>query len=217
MSLSRKIGLAVIAMILLSTGLSILVELNIGLAPYDTLTIVVQQTFGIKEFGNAALLLHCFFATLLVIYFLLKRKSLVPIGVSLVSIFVLTRIINLLSFVGQYPIFSQYRYLSFIIGLLLMAVAVLIMGKVNLIIPPYDKVPTEISIASGIELGKVRLISDVMILIIAIIWGMSNDTLPAVTIGTLVIAFGLGSIMSIIDRGFNKLRIIVSKQQINRN
>lgn len=217
MSLSRKIGLAVIAMVLLSVGLSILVELNMGLAPYDTLTYVVQYTFKIEQFGNAALLLHSFFAVILVIFFVSKKKSLVPIGVSLISIFVLTRIINLLSFVGQYPVFSEYRYISFVIGLLLMAISVLIMGKVNLIIPPYDKVPAEISLASGIELGKVRLVSDVTILIIAVVWGSLNGTLPAVTIGTLVIAFGLGSIMSIIDRMYQNLKARVVKEQINRN
>lgn len=206
MQLIKKATLAFIGMVLIGIAVGIQIPIDMGLASFDTLTIVVQEIFEINNFGNAAFLIHAFIALVMGSYFFKEKKPLYPIVVSMISIFILTRIINAFSFISEFEIIYVSPLASFIVSIIIVSLGVYIMGKANLIIPPYDKVPVEISNTTKFEVGKVRLVLDTIILIISLIFGTLTNSLPSITLGTFLLTFGLGFFMYVFDMIYQKVK-----------
>ncbi|MFV0246739.1 MAG: DUF6198 family protein, partial [Mycoplasmatales bacterium] len=150
----KKLIISGIGMICLAFGLNIILLVNLGASPFDTLTYDVIQLFNINKFGNAAMVLHSIVLLILIILFIKYKKNLTPLLISLISVFITTRFINIFSFVLDWN-YTFNIYVMFIIGFLLYTFGIYLMSKSNIIITPSDKFSVELASIINKAIGNV--------------------------------------------------------------
>ncbi len=197
--------LSLLGMVVLAIGLNILLLLDIGLSSFDTMTYYIQHLLNMDSFGNAALIIHGIVCIPLIFLVHKNEESYVNIVVSIFSIFILTRIINIFAFITGYDI-SQLSVLIgiilFIIGFTIFTTGVLMISKANLIIPPYDKFVVETVNFFGMKLGTTRLVFDIILLMLVFVLSIITNVDIPFSLGTLLITFGTGSYMNLIEKIF---------------
>ncbi len=181
---SKQIILVVIGACLYALGINQLQVLSYGLGPFDTLTLQLTKITYINQFGNASFLIHLTFFIILCL--LVKRYNLnyKLVGLSIISIFILTRIINLFSNLYYYP---NKNIIVFIITFLILNLGLYFLAKSNLIIAPFDKFLVETSNFLQINFGIVRFAGDILILLIVIIINQIYNQIVPITFFTIII------------------------------
>lgn len=192
----NRILLAISGMILLAIGVNVLIVVNLGLSPFDSLTYFFQYFLNIKAFGNASLFLHLCFVIPLLMLLKLKLESIIYIMLSIVSVFIFTRFVNLFSFITLMSYSTtSVKLCLFVIGFIVLSLGILLIAKANLIIPPYDKTVVELANRLNKNVGTMRLYCDLTILITAYIFAKSTSTYVPFSIGTFIVSFGTGLMM----------------------
>lgn len=195
----KKLIISGIGMICLAFGLNIILLVNLGASPFDTLTYDVIQLFNINKFGNAAMVLHSIVLLILIILFIKYKKNLTPLLISLISVFITTRFINIFSFVLDWN-YTFNIYVMFIIGFLLYTFGIYLMSKSNIIITPSDKFSVELASIINKAIGNVRIGFDTTLFILSVlITIMFSFTVPY-NIGTVIITFGTGISINMYDK-----------------
>ncbi len=209
----NRIAMMLCGTILYSFGINQLQILNYGLGSFDSLTLQIAKLTPIAKFGNASFLIHfTFFIILLLLVktYHLDRKM---IFLSILSIFILTRFVNLFSHLTYYP--SQ-SILVLAITFLILNMGLFLLAKSNFIIAPFDKFLVETSNHFNINFGIVRFIADLLILAIVMIINIFSGQIVPITIFTIMITLLTGINISIYEFGFNKIiKINASKKRIN--
>ncbi len=203
----QLIILSLLGMVVLSIGLNILLVLDIGLSSFDTMTYYVQHLLNMDSFGNAALIIHAIVCIPLVYLIHKNKESHLNILISILSIFILTRIINIFSFITNYNVMNLSVVMGiilFIIGFTIFTTGVLMISKANLIIPPYDKFVVETVNFFGMKLGTTRLVFDIILLVSVFLLSITTHVDIPFSLGTLLITFGTGSYMNLIEKIFLK-------------
>ncbi len=183
-------------------NLNLLKSFDLGMGSFDTMTMYIQQLLNIKLFGNASFLLHMFFAITLIILskkYELKYKTII---LSIISIFLLTRVVNIYSLLN---IKLTKNLINFIIVFLLLNLGLYFIMKSNMIIAPFDKFIVETAKYKKVLLSNIRLKGDISLLIIVIIGVLLTPIKVPITIFTFIITFLTGANIYLYEMLFNKL------------
>ena len=204
--MNKRIIHSIVGIILLAVGLNILLLTNVGYGPFDSLTYALQSALNIDEFGNASFLLHLLFALLLLTYNFFKKKHLIPVFISILSIFILTRVVNFFSFLTEFTLTGLSEVLGFfLLGFLLLCLGLLFISKSNLIIPPFDKTIVEAAKIGKINLGTMRIGFDVFLLTLTIILKVLLEIDVVISLGTLFLTVGTGFTMKYLEQLIEKV------------
>lgn len=192
----KQISMVLIGSFFYGLGINKLQIMNYGMGSFDTLTLQLVRLSPIKQFGNASFLIHFIFFLMLLLLmkkYELKREMIV---LSLFSIFILTRVVNVMGYI-MYP--QTKSIFSFIITFLILNLGLFLLAKSNLIIAPFDKFLVETANYFKFNFGLIRIIADFSLLLLTytINW-LTNDIVP-ITIFTLVITFFTGINMSMYE------------------
>ncbi len=202
-NLQKRILFAVIGVFLLAIGLQFTIGIEWGVSMFDTSTLVVERLTGLN-FGNAAVVLHTFYLALLIIFMKKLQSKWVELGLSLVSIFLLTRVINAFSFIAKMSNYESFiiTLIVFVISVFVFNIGIYFMSKSNLFISPYDRFVLQLSWALNSELGISRLISDVSLFTLTLIINIIFSLGVTVSIGTAYIIFTSGFQLLLIEKIF---------------
>lgn len=193
-TLTKRIIFAVLGALLLAVGLTATIAVDLGVSMFDTATLMTQELFKVESFGNAALILHALYVSLLIIF---KRKlepKWIDIIIAIISVFILTRVINAFEFIANYvnPTTMSATIIIFLISVLVFNIGIYFMAKSNLFVSPYDRFVLQLSWLLKREYGTTRLISDIALFAgsILLIFIFSLDV--PISFGTLYIIFTSG-------------------------
>lgn len=194
---------------LLAIGIIIVLRVNIGMDPFDSLSYLIGNILNFKLLGNAILVTHFIFFILLLIIVPFKKKKLLECGVSLISISIITRVINFYEHLIVFdPSSLMQSVLLFIFGFMTINFGLYLIANVNFIIPPYDKFVVELAEKKNINIGAMRFRCDIIVFILIITGYLIDKSLVTISIGTFIFAFGTGPNISLYEKLFNKNDII---------
>lgn len=187
----KRLILSFLGINIMALALNGIISFDVGVGPFDSMTQVFQIVFSIEKFGNASFLLHFLFAIFLVLLsfkFNIDKKSIL---ISIGTIFITSRIINFYSWIIPYENI-QFTYINFIIFFMILNFGLYLIASTNLVIAPYDKTVVEISNWLIQDLGKVRLYTDMSLLMLVVLAKIVLKIKVSITIGTLFISFATG-------------------------
>lgn len=195
----KRILVALIGINLMSLGLNIVLDINWGVGPFDSMTLLMQQIFKIDNFSNASFMLHMVFAVVLLIMLKIFKLNILDLVISCLSIFLITR------FVGLYDMVINIHSNSiilFVIAFLTLNLGLYFIAISNLLIAPYDKFIVEIAKYKDLDLGIIRLSGDMGLLLIVIILNLLGLTNVVISFGTIFITIGTGLNISLYKKIF---------------
>lgn len=189
--------------ILYAIGINQLQILNYGMGSFDSLTLQITSLSPVKQFGNASFLIH--FSFFIVLLLLMKKYKLdiKMIVLSILSIFILTRLVNVFSHI---PYYTQQNIIVFAVTFLVLNMGLFLLAKSNLIIAPFDKFLVETANHFQINFGIVRFTADVTLLILVFIINLLTNQIVPITIFTLIITFLTGVNIGLYELAYNKMK-----------
>lgn len=201
--LSTRIIYGLVGALLLAVGLQVTIGINWGVSMFDTATLVIQGMTGLN-FGNSAIVLHSIYLVILIIGMNKLQSKWNELALSVVSIFIITRIINAFSFISESVHFNSFiiTLIMFIISVFVFCVGIYFMSKSNLFVSVYDRFCLQLSWATNQELGTARLICDVSLFIVTLLVNYTLDLGVTVSIGTFYIIFTSGLQINLIHKIF---------------
>ena len=183
--ISKPALLAALGLITFGVGCYISIQANIGVAPWDTFTLGLSQTFGI-QYGNASIAMSIIVLTVDII---LKER--IGIG-TLLDAFLVGKTVDFLNWLDVIP-----KQENMLIGVVMMFVALVIMGfsqylymTAALCCGPRDS----LIVALGRRTKKVPIgviSTSILVVVLAIGWRLGGP----VGVGTLIAAIFQGPIM----------------------
>lgn len=188
----KRVFVALFGIILMSIGVNALLVLNIGMGPVDTFTLLLQNFANLSEFGNASLLFHMLFAIVLVLTNKYLKVKLMDIGISVISIFFITRVVNLFGFIEIGDVGIGLFIISFLLGFLILNFGLYFIAKSNIIIAPYDKFVKELANAFHLKIGTNRVICDSLLFIVIVICKLTLSVDVVISLGTVIVTFFTG-------------------------
>lgn len=200
----KRLIIALIGIVLMSIGVNALLTLNIGMGPVDTFTLLVQKITKLNEFGNASLLFHMLFAIVLL---LLSKKLNVKIRdiiISILSIFFITRVVNMFSFIQINEMNSLAFAISFLLSFLILNLGLYLIAKSNIIIAPYDKFVKELANTLDIRIGTNRVLCDSILFGIILIVKFTTTIAIVISWGTVIVTFFTGLNIRLYEKLFDK-------------
>ncbi len=178
----------IIGVNILAISINLMEYLNLGMGAFNTLVLFLSKYFKIN-FGNATFLLHLIFAILITIFsqkFKIKYKYIL---ISIGSIFIITRLINLY---GLLEINLNKTVPVFLIVFCLMNFGIFLIMKSNMVITPFDKYIVELANYRNKLFGSVRMKTDIIILIIIYCINSIYDYQISISVFTLFVTFCAG-------------------------
>lgn len=189
--------------ILYALGINQLQILNYGMGSFDSLTLQIASLSPIKQFGNASFLIHFTFFIILLLLMKKYKLDIKMVMLSVLSIFILTRLVNLFSHLTYYP---DQNIAVFIITFLILNMGLFLLAKSNLIIAPFDKFLVETSNHFKINFGVIRFAADVIILIVVLVVNLLANNVVPITLFTLIITFLTGVNIGLYELAYNKIK-----------
>lgn len=175
-----------------------------ALDSFDSLAYFIQQAFGISSLGNAIFVLHVGFWLILILA-LREKGAITENIISIASVFLITRIIDL--YINHFQIAISnlmVAILIFGIGFLIVNFGLYLIAITDLFIPPYDKLVVHLSQKLKFEIGKMRQITDISIIVFLFVMSLIANNLVLLSIGTVFFGFGTGQNIKMYERLFNK-------------
>lgn len=199
--MKRKIIENTLGIIFYSIGLNMILLANFGVGAFDTIALVIQQIFNITKFGNALFFVQMFFAITLLFFKLKKEITLRSIFVSIGSIFLISQCVNIFRFIQIATINNNsFNLIIFISGFLILCLGITLISIEDIVISPFDKVVVELSNYEKRNIGFVRLICDLIILLIAVMATYAMKLDVKITIATLVLTFITGPVIIMLSK-----------------
>lgn len=205
----KRILVALLGIVLMSIGVNVLLTLNIGMGPVDTFTLLLQNLANVSEFGNASLMFHMIFAVALLVMNKYLKVKLIDIGISIASIFLITRIVNLFGFIEFSELSGGLFVISFLLGFLVLNLGLYFIAKSNIIIAPYDKFVKELANALNLKIGTNRVICDSVLFAVIVVCKLTVNIAVVISWGTVIVTFFTGLNIrlyeKILDQYINKI------------
>lgn len=198
----EKIVKLIIGINIYAISINFLQSLELGMGSFDSLTLAIQQIFKIEEFGNASLLLHFLFLIILLIVVNKYKIDIKMVLLSLVSIFILTRFVNLYS---MFSYEADPTIINALIIILVLNLGLYLIASTNFIIAPFDKFVVETSLHLKLSIGRVRVVFDILLLGCVVLLNTVLTTNIDITVYTLVITFATGLNIYVYELLFRKL------------
>ncbi len=196
-SFKFKILLATIGTLILAVSINFIIGINWGMSTYDTACLTTQYLFGFENYGDAVLLTHMIFLVLLIVFMKKLNTSLKHIGISLISIVIVSRVLNFFGFIIDIQYSSTLVMLIvFLINVFAVNLAIYLMASSTIIATPYDRFVIQLSTISGKDLGRARLIVDIITFIFAFIIILLFNLPVPISLATLFIVLFSGPIIT---------------------
>lgn len=196
-SIGFRIGLAVIGTIILAISINFIIGINWGMATFDTACLTTQYLFNIEQYGNAVLLTHVIFIVLLILFMKQLQSSWKHVGIAAISIFIVSRVINYFGFIIDIEYANTTIMLFvFIVNVVMVNLAIYLMANSQLVATPYDRFVIQFSSSTDRDLGRGRLIVDVITFIIAFVIIIIAKLPVPISIATLFIVLASGPIIT---------------------
>ncbi len=196
-TLGFRIGLAVIGTIILAISINFIIGINWGMATFDTACLTTQYLFNMEQYGNAVLLTHVAFIVLLIIFMKKLESSWKHVGIAAISIFVVSRVINFFGFIIDIDYANNLiMFVVFMINVVTVNLAIYLMANSQLVATPYDRFVIQFSSATNRDLGRGRLIVDVITFIVAFIIILVANLPVPISFATLFIVLASGPIIT---------------------
>lgn len=196
-SIGFRIGLATVGTIILAISINFIIGINWGMATFDTACLTTQYLFNLDQYGNAVLLTHLVFVILLVIGMKQLQSSWKHVGIAVISIFVVSRVINFFGFIIDFEYAnSGIMLIVFLINVVTVNLAIYLMANSQLVATPYDRFVIQFSSSTNRDLGRGRLIVDVITFLIAFIIITIADLPVPISFATLFIVLVSGPIIT---------------------
>lgn len=200
---SNRYVMVILGSILYALGINQLQILNYGMGSFDSLTLQITSLSPVKQFGNASFLIHFTFFIILLLLLKKYKLDIKMIMLSVLSIFILTRLVNLFSHITYYP---KQNIIVFIITFLILNMGLFLLAKSNLIIAPFDKFLVETSNYFKVNFGVVRFTADVTLLILVIAINILSGGIVPLTLFTLIITFLTGVNIGLYELAYNRIK-----------
>lgn len=198
---TKYITRAIIGMIVIAVGVNFVISLNMGMASFDMLAMVILDMSPVEKFGDAILLIHLTFITFLICgwkYFKMDANKFI---MSMLSIVLITRFINLLGFI-QAPtsIAGTSKLLLFVVSVLITNAGVYLLLKSNFVVTPYDRFVLQLSTVKGWSIGSLRWIFDISTLVVTSLIIVCFNLPITISIFTVLIIISIGPTIIMLDR-----------------
>lgn len=184
--------------------MALLMSVEFALDSFDSLAYFIQHALRLHSLGNAIFLLHIAFWVVLIL--LQRKKDAISENIlSIASVFLITRVIDIYinNFAFQIENIS-YGIIVFLLGFIVVNFGLYLIAITNLFIPPYDKLVVYMSKKLNFEIGKMRQIMDITIILFLFIMSLLTDGLVLLSLGTLFFGFGTGQNIKMYERMFNR-------------
>lgn len=196
-TLTFKIALAVIGSLCLAISINFIIGINWGMSTFDTACFTTLKLLGIEKYGDAVLVTHGFFIILLVLFMKKLQSNWKHIAISIISILLVSRVINFFGFIIDIEYTNQYiTAIIFLVNVALINLGIYLMANSTLVATPYDRFVIQLSTSTNRDLGKARLIVDVVVFLIALFFIITQGLDIPVTLATLFIVFVSGPIIT---------------------
>lgn len=182
-----------VGIIILSFGLSMVMEANLGVSGWDVLHIGLKETFGLTV-GTWSQIVGI--AVIIITFFI--DKKILSIGTILNMIFV-GFFIDLFLYLLPTMNYWLYQYLFLFIGLLIMGIGVGLYIKANLGPGPRDSLMMVLSRKYNWSITKVKTTMELLVLVIG--WFLGGP----VFVGTIIISLSIGPIIQVSLRFWGKI------------
>ncbi len=187
-------------------SINFLQSLDLGMGSFDSITLQVQEIFGINQFGNASFAIHFIFFLILILLAKSYKLQYKMVVISILSIFILTRFVN---FYSVFNITFSPTLFNSVWIIMLLNLGLYLLASTNIIIAPFDKFVVEASINHNIRLGASRFVLDVLLLVLVIVINTFLINPIPMTIYTFIITFvtglNIGLYQYIEEKYINKL------------
>ncbi len=196
-SFKFKFLLATIGTLILAVSINFIIGINWGMSTYDTACLTTQYLFGFENYGDAVLLTHMIFLVLLIIFMKKLETSIKHIGISLISIVIVSRVLNFFGFIIDIEYSNTLVMLIvFLVNVFAVNLAIYLMASSTIIATPYDRFVIQLSSISGKDLGRARLIVDIITFIFAFIIILLFSLPVPISLATLFIVLFSGPIIT---------------------
>lgn len=196
-SLNFRIGLAVIGTLLLAISINFIISINWGMSTFDTACLTTQYFLNMDQYGDAVFITHFIFLILLIVFMKKLKSNWTEFFIAVISIFIVSRVLNVFGFIIDFQYSSiLVMLIVFLVNVFVVNLAIYLMATSSLVATPYDRFVIQFSKASGLELGRTRLIVDVITFIFALIMIITNSLPVPITLATLFIVLLSGPIIT---------------------
>lgn len=196
-SLGYRVWLAVIGTIILSVSINFIIGINWGMATFDTACLTTQYLFNIDQFGDAVLITHVFFIVLLLLFMKKFETTWKQMGIAVISILIVSRVINMFGFLIDIEYSNNIiKFIVFLINVGTVNLAIYLMANSQLVATPYDRFVIQFASSTDRDLGRARLIVDVITFIVAFGLIFIFKLPVPITIATLFIVLASGPIIT---------------------
>lgn len=200
---TKRLVTSIIGINVLALGMAFLMSVEYALDSFDSLAYFLQNLLGMSTIGNAIFLLHVIFW---IVYILLirDRNAVTENIVSIGSVFVITRVIDFyIQWIHFTPNYTSEEIVLFICGFVIVNFGLYLIAISDFFIPPYDKLVVHLAKLKKIEIGKMRQLTDLLIIASLFFISLFTSNLVLLSLGTLIFGFGTGQNIKIYERLFN--------------
>ena len=209
-TLAKRYFFFILGLIINSFGVAFITKSALGTSQISSIPYVLSLKFTMLTFGQTTFLFNMIF---IVMQIAILKKDFHPIQFLQVLANILFSFfidISMLVLAWLNPQTLPLRILSLLIGCAILAIGISVEVAPDVIKVPGEGIVHAISGVSGIEFGKVKIRSDVTLIIIAIVLSfLFFQRLNGVGLGTIVSAILIGPMLSFVNRhlpGIEKIR-----------
>lgn len=204
MNLSKKnIIYSISGVVTLAIGLNLMLGAKLGISPFDTLCEVAGILLN-TTFGNGTLFVHMVFFSMLVVLHFLGKSSLKEDVLTVVSIFIISQVINMFSFIREITHTNMTAQVIFyIIGFIMITFGISLMMKANLIMAPFDKFTVVVARMLNMNPGNLRIVLDAITATISIILIYTFSLPVPISYGTLFSIIFTGTMIKVFLKVLN--------------
>lgn len=187
--MKKRVIFAIIGAVIIAFGITVIVELNYGMPAFDTFVLMLAAATKI-EYTTSLRLMQ---ATILVILILLKKKLSLTwseLFVSALSVVLVTVLIDVASFMLDGVIERNYIWFAF--GFLLYVYGITLLVQSDILLAPNDKLLNAISHITTHTYALYKIITDVVLLLIAIVIIKNNGYDIGISLITVLLTFFTG-------------------------
>lgn len=194
--MKRRILFFIVGLIILTFGVVLIIQSNVGASPWDALAVGESKVFNISVgsfvFINGIILI-------LINSILLKEK---PDILSAITVFVIGRLIDfwlVYVFTEYSPEGSVQKFASLFTGILILGIGVPMYLQAKFPSSPMDNIMVAIHRRFGLSLRISRIISEGSALVLAYLFG------GPIGIGTIIVTISLGPVVQFFYQRFETL------------
>ena len=195
--LAVRIIIFILGLILIAFGVALTAKASLGNSPISAIPYSLSLYLTALSFGTWTILFNLLLVVLEVIL-LFRKISLVNIAIQIVLTFTFGLFIDASMFILQFfnPDIYMVKIITVIAGCIILAAGALCELYANISVLPGDGFVMSISIITGVDFGRIRLLSDVIMSTIALVICLATlGNAAGVREGTLISAILIGNIV----------------------